>query len=333
MVRWFAPRGLILLYHRIVDSPSPDPFLLSVTQRHFAEHLEILREHGDLMQVHELAQAFRDGNPPRRGVAITFDDGYANNLVLGKPVLERYDAHATVFVATGYVGKQREFWWDELERLFLQPGVLPDRLCLAVNDRSSEWHLGNATDYSQQQYSEHVCWDIRQKEPGPRQHLYRSIYQLLRPLADPERWQVLDGLRAWASAQAVTRGTHRALTADEVVELAAGGLVEIGGHTVTHPALAELPAETQYREIRESRTELETILGQPVTSFAYPYGSARHYSQKTVALVQEAGFESACSGVSGLVWRGAENFQLRRMTVRDWDGDAFERQLHDWFAA
>jgi len=333
VVRWFVPSAVILLYHRVVDSPSADPFLLSVTQRHFAEHVEVLREHGDLMQVHELAKAFRNGKPPRRAAAITFDDGYANNLTLGKPILARYDAHATVFVTTGYVGKPHEFWWDELERLFLQSGVLPDSLHLAVDDRSFEWHLGDATNYSQEQYSQHASWDIRQNDPGPRQHLYRSIYQLLRPLADHQRRRVLDRLCAWARAEAVSRETHRALTPDELIELAAGGLIEIGGHTVTHPALAELPPDTQHREIRESRTHLEMILGEPVTSFAYPYGSARHYSQKTVALVQEAGFESACSGISGLVWRGADTFQLRRMTVRDWDGEAFKRQLYDLFAA
>jgi len=118
--------------------------------------------------------------------------------------------------------------------------------------------------------------------------------------------------------------THRALSPGEVIELAAGGLVEIGAHTVTHPALAELPAAAQRSEIEGSKTSLEEILGHTVTSFAYPYGSPGHYTAETTAIVKEAGFGSACSGPAGLVWRGADPFQLPRFSMRDWDGAAFK---------
>ena len=328
--RWFASRAIILVYHRVADLLSPDPFLLCVTPQHFLEHLEILRKHGELMQLQQLARALRNRDLPRRAVAITFDDGYANNLCHAKPLLERCDAHATVFVASGYVGEQREFWWDELERLLLQPGTLPKMLRLTINGRQFERQLGDAVNYSEEEYSRHCSWDIRQDDPSLRQGLYRSLYQLLRPLADRERRQILDDLRTWAGAEPLTRGTHRALSPNEVIELAAGGLVEIGAHTVTHPALAELPTAAQRSEIEGSKTTLEKILGHTVTSFAYPYGSPRHYTSETTAIVKEAGFGSACSGAAGLVWRGADLFQLPRFSMRDWDGETFEIRLQEW---
>src|SRR5262249_17752614 len=117
----------------------------------------------------------------------------------------------------------------------------------------------------------------------------------------------------------------------EVVQLAKGGLVEIGAHTVTHPALAELPAAAQRSEIQGSKTRLQGILGCAVTSFAYPYGFRRHYTPETATIVQEAEFGSACSGSSGLVWRDADRFQLPRVSVRDWVGAAFESRLQEWF--
>jgi peptidoglycan/xylan/chitin deacetylase (PgdA/CDA1 family) len=60
------------------------------------------------------------GRLPANAAAVTFDDGYADNLKAAKPRLQRAGAPATVFIATGYVGERREFWWDELARIILE---------------------------------------------------------------------------------------------------------------------------------------------------------------------------------------------------------------------
>ncbi len=111
----------ILLYHRVTEVPS-DPWALSVTPDHFAGHLEILREYTRPISLQQLSQGLREGNLPDCSVVVTFDDGYADNLLNAKPLLERYDVPATVFLATGLVEHWREPWWDELEQLLLQPG-------------------------------------------------------------------------------------------------------------------------------------------------------------------------------------------------------------------
>src|SRR5438552_1883786 len=106
---------IILLYHRIADWET-DPQLLCVTPKHFTEHLEILKELGPIVSFSQL-------NHTDRASIITFDDGYADNLHNAKPILQCQDVPATVFIATGQVGQTTEFWWDELERLLLQPDL------------------------------------------------------------------------------------------------------------------------------------------------------------------------------------------------------------------
>ena len=108
--------AVILLYHRVVDLPV-DPFCMAIAPEDFDEHLRIIKADYEPLGLSELADAVREGRVPRGGVVVTFDDGYADNLEIAKPMLESHGVPATVFVATGYVGAAREFWWDELERL------------------------------------------------------------------------------------------------------------------------------------------------------------------------------------------------------------------------
>jgi peptidoglycan/xylan/chitin deacetylase (PgdA/CDA1 family) len=325
--RRFTRRALILLYHRIAEAGS-DPWQLAVTPQHFAEHLEVLRRFGRPLPLQKLSAALRNESLPRRAVLITFDDGYADNLLLAKPLLERYDMPATVFITTGYTDEDREFWWDDLDRVFLQPGALPGALSLSLNGNDYHWQLGETARYDVTAHQRHLGWRAWQAdEPTSRHTVYRSLWQLMQPMSDGERQQVRKELLAWAGAGDWARPTHRALTIEEISELARGGLVEVGCHTVTHPQLAALNADAQRHEIRHSKAQLEATLGRTVTSFAYPYGRECDYTRETMALVQEAGFDCACSTTVGLVEHGTDPFQLPRLQVQDMNGDAFARLL------
>ena len=315
------------MYHRVADVDS-DPWLLCVTSQHFAEHLEVLRKHGYPVQVQQLNQALQDGKRLLKSIAITFDDGYADNFHNAKPLLERYDIPATVFVVSGHVGQEREFWWDELERLFLQPGTLPKTLQLSINGSPYQWELGEAVNYSEDTYQRYRRWHAEQRDdPSPRHSLYRLLYKLLQPLLEGERHKVLQELLAWSGAAPVSRPTHRSLSVTELLTLGQGKLIEVGSHTVTHPLLSSLPLLLQQDEIRLSKARLEEIVDLPVCSFAYPYGN---YTAATVDIVRDAGFFCACSAIEDTVQRYSDSFQLPRFEVQNWNGEEFEKRLLKW---
>lgn len=322
-----APPAVILMYHRVAELTN-DPYLLAVSPERFAEQLGAIRAHGVPMRLQELVRSLRRGKVPPRAVAITFDDGYADNLENAKPLLARHDVPATVFVTAGQVGRKREFWWDELDRLLLQPGTLPPVLQLRVNGSVREWRLEEASTYTDEEYRHHRHWHVECREdPGPRQRVFRALFNLLYLLPFERRWTILDELTAWADAQPIARPSHQTLTAEAAVRLAEGDLVEVGAHTMTHPVLAGLSAREQRQEIRESKTRLEAMLGRDVVSFAYPHGSI---TPEAAASVGEAGFLCACSSQAEAVFRRADEFQLPRLGVRDWDGETFARWLKWW---
>jgi len=326
----FAPRALILLYHRVADLPA-DPQLLCTSPQYFEEHLQILRKYTQPMDLETLIKKLIEGRLPRRAVVLTFDDGYADNLYNARPLLERFDIPATVFVATGQIGRQEEYWWDELDRLLLQPGTIPEVLSLTHYGSTDQVQIGETQVYPEQEYRRYLDWHIEQPVDPTRRHaLYRSLYHHLHAMPEKERQASLAELRSWAGVTSGGRPSHRTLSAEEIVDLADGGLIAIGAHTISHPALAGLPSAVQCAEIQGSKTRLGEILGQPVTSFAYPHGS---YSEETLAIVRELGFSCACSSDADAVWTGADYFRLPRVVPRNWDGEEFSRWIRGWMGA
>ncbi|QDL10668.1 polysaccharide deacetylase family protein [Brasilonema octagenarum UFV-E1] len=333
-----APGGLILMYHRITEVES-DPWSICVSPRHFAQQMEVLHKFGEVVSLQQLNQTLQEGKTPHWQIAVTFDDGYTDNLYNAKPLLERYDIPATMFLTSGYMEQKRDLWWDELNRLLLEPGCLPEVLCLEINGTTHRWELGTAANYSEEEYQRvdakrlvvrHRHWRaLGEDNPTPRHTLYRTLYWLLSPLLPEARQKVMDQMLAWGDCVPTLRPNHRILNLEEVSTLGSE-LISIGAHSVTHPFLSFLPTARQREEIQDSKTHLEEIIGQKVVSFAYPHGN---YSEETAGLVREAGFMSACTTYPRTVRRQCDRFKLPRVVVEDWDGEEFAKQLSEWRAS
>ena len=324
----FRSQVAILMYHRVFKASS-DPWGLCVSPKHFAEHLEYLRHHYQVLSLQSLVKLLKEGKLPKRAVVITFDDGYADNLYNAKPLLERHEVPATVFVSTGYVDADREFWWDELERTLLLTPVLPPRLHVTLNDTAFEWELGEWARLPLAGEGEHPKWDDPFcDEPNPRYRAFQDLHRMLCPLGHKEQESVLEVLKAQAGTNGKVRAGYQAMTSDEVSQLSEGGLVEIGSHTVNHPVLSAQPTNVQRWEMQESKRKLEKILGQVVRTFCYPFGDA---CETTIQLAQEVGFEAACSTDRRLVRGHAHPFQLPRCFVGDWDRDEFASCIRKFF--
>src|SRR4051812_35493116 len=95
---------VILMCHRIAE-PAWDPWALSIAPARFDEQLRRLTAERIPLSMTELVARLEAGTLPSRAVALTFDDGYVDNLRAAKPILEEHRVPATVFLTTGYVGR------------------------------------------------------------------------------------------------------------------------------------------------------------------------------------------------------------------------------------
>ncbi len=316
--RWVRSRfvngGLILGYHRIAEAAT-DPFGLCVSPPHFAEHLAVLQRDTQPITLQELITGLQTQRLPKRAVVVTLDDGYLDTLEQAKPLLERFQIPATVFVVTGYLGDQ--FWWDQLVRIFCVAATLPHRWSIAAD--------GNLIEAREEARAAQQLFQGAAKE---RRQLF-ALYQQLLPLPFAKQQKVMETLQCWAQENGIhsVRHTCRSLRPAEIVALNAGDLITIGAHTVTHPLLAPLPPATQRFEIMESKRALEALLGQPTHYFSYPNGSA---SLVTQDLVREAGFHGACASFHDVAWRGSDRVHLPRVWAPNVDGPTFSRWLARW---
>jgi peptidoglycan/xylan/chitin deacetylase (PgdA/CDA1 family) len=322
--------ALILMYHRISTADS-DPWSLGVSPQHLADQLAVLRRVAQPVSLDTLCRHLAEGRPLSRQVVVTFDDGYHDNLTQALPLLQRFDVPATVFVASGFVGQAREFWWDELEHLLLYPGRLAPTLQVTLDGEARQWHLDDVAHYRDSDFQRHRAWRAGgDAVPTARHRAYFELHRWLGALDDGLRRRLLDELIDSAGVSPpVARDGYRPLSADELQQLQASGSVSVGAHTRTHPWLDQLPVERQCQDILDGRHDLQALLQRPVTSFAYPYGRC---PDEAPGLVQAAGFECACTVEPGTVRAGSHPLRLNRVAVPDCSGDAFEPWLEAWLA-
>jgi peptidoglycan/xylan/chitin deacetylase (PgdA/CDA1 family) len=277
-------RLLILTFHEIATEP--DALLPDVPDRGlFEQQMTWLSRCCNVLPLVDAVRRLEAGTLPPRAAAVTFDDGYANNLTLGAPILRKLAVPATFFITGGAV--DRGIMWNDLIIEALRRSG--PRLDL------TEDGLGVLDLTSQQQRKEAIVRVIDATK--------------YRPMA--QRWQLAERVYATATGAAPPR---LMLTRAEVAELARQGF-EIGAHTMDHPILAKIDADEALAQIAQSRQWVEDVTGRAPTAFAYPNGRpGRDYGPEHVAMVAKVGFEIAVSTAWGCAVRGSSMLELPRLS-------------------
>jgi peptidoglycan/xylan/chitin deacetylase (PgdA/CDA1 family) len=294
------------MYHRIADAKA-DPWRLAVPPALFDEQLDFLKRHRMVLPLVEFGRLHRRGRLPAKAVAITFDDGYACNARTAAPLLEKHRLPATIFVATGPISSQEEFWWDALEHIILSTEA--ESLEVPINGTVIPIKLGRRDDPD-----DAINWNAA-VPVTTRQAAYLDLWWRLRQAGEETRRIAIATLHRQVGTASRARGSHRAMTMDELRETAASRLIEIGAHTVTHPVLSRLTRAEQLSEIIRSRDFCHNQAGYEPRAFSYPFGD---YNDNTVAVVAEAGFEIACTVRETSVGRRAHKLEMPRLKVNAW---------------
>lgn len=324
-----SPPAIILAYHRVAELDT-DPWGLAVSPQNFSAQVEVLRAAYKPDSLSNLVGTRACGQSAN-AVAVTFDDGYADNLLTAKPLLEQAGIPATFFIPVASIDSRMEFWWDALERIILQTESLPALLTVATANGPSDWSTSQESEsdrHSSSPSSSLGSTGRFESHVSPvRIRLYYQLWELLMDAWPTERAQLVRQLHEWSGVPLDTRESHRTLTREELIRLNEGSQLSIGAHSVTHTPLSILSHASQREEIAGGRRSLERLLGAQPLGFAYPHGDQ---DESIRQLVADSGYAFACTTQSGAVVRSTPRFQLPRFTVSNWSGDEFSARLRSW---
>ena len=315
------------MYHRIA-APASDVWEIAVSPENFEQHLQVLKQMGNIVSLDELSHRIKTKTLRRNSIAVTFDDGYPDNLEVAMPLLEKYKVPATFFITSGNIDTANEFWWDELEQLILFTEQLPRNFSIQIGNTLVETNLGDEMELSPIDEQKHRAWKAcTEPPPTARASLFYKIWELLKPLAHDLQQQYMEQVRALAKTPALTRSSYRTMSSQQLQALAKSKHVTIGGHTVTHPALAYHSIEYQQHEIVANKQTLQQVTGKKIDLLSYPYGN---FSDHTIDIVSKAGFTAAFSTNEVCAQNNVRPYKLGRFQVKNLTGEQLSSQFKFW---
>ena len=283
----------ILSYHAITAGPRPlDDFCFMPVET-FRAHMRWLRASKfDVLPLKQAAEALAEGRLRRRSVALTFDDGFRNNVSVALPVLEEFGLPATIFLSTGLIDSAATTWAGRVTR--------------ALIDTRAELLDYAGTRFALSSHAERVAAN---------RHLQRMV-KAIAP-ADPgaEVAQIEALLGACENPDVADDADLGMLRREDIEHALATGLVSFGGHSVTHPILSALGDAALKWETQGSVAGVEALTQSRCETFAYPNGQPADYDDRAVALLRGAGVTTIATTTQLANESGADPLSLSRWVL------------------
>ncbi len=292
---------LVLAYHRVNDLGGG--FMIdTVPTRVFRRQAEYLARHFTVCSLEDLLSRLEAGRPlPPRSVAITFDDGYADNFDNALPVLREFGLPATIFLTVGCIEAREPLWFDRVLHAFRHT----ERQALRLP--ALELDCGLHTHAERSAAAQFALTQLRRLDPD-------------------RRAEGLDELERQLGASDGSLGGELLLTWPQI-EAMSQERITFGSHTMSHPILSRTRRDQMDYELVESKRLLESRLRRPVLLFAYPNGKPRDYSPEVIERVRAAGYGLALTTVWGANVRSDDRFQIRRVMARSPNLPSFAMSL------
>lgn len=293
LARLQAQQVVVLRYHSVLNSPAEHADSIGSGIIHsgevFSQQMEYLSRTCNPVTMNQVLDFVRGTRSvPQRSVAVTFDDGFADNLNVAVPIMNRYGVPGTIYVATDYLS--RIPWFCTLRFIFART----QRASFTDPFDGTVRQLDNPKDRRQ---SFLAC--SRACAATPRAEIDAAMASLERAL-DAEYQPGQPIMLNWDGVREILRQGHM-----------------VGSHTRTHPNMAYIPAEEISDEMWHSKAVLERETGSEINHFSYPSPIMEpHWTTHTMEACRRAGYDMAVTCSDGSVRSGDEPLAIKRIYSR-----------------
>jgi peptidoglycan/xylan/chitin deacetylase (PgdA/CDA1 family) len=289
-----APGAAILMYHSVRGDPRELGDLIAPTITHessvFRRQMEIVATEYAPVTMDDVLQ-FLKGETylPRRAVAVTFDDGFADNEEIAAPILNHFGIRAAFYATVDLIGTSKLPWYCRLRHAFLKT-------------QKVEWS----------ESSNGTMWSLRGTEA--RDAALRAAFELCAPLVAESQEKAVREIETALEIGVPAVRKPLMMGWDQLRRLQAQGHT-VGSHTLSHPNAAYVANEDDLQyELVESKQRIERELGTEVTHFSYPHPALNpQWSERTVKMTASAGYRSAVTTTIGRVSANSDPLCLKRV--------------------
>ena len=266
-------KNLIIMYHGVSRDTNPPINGRHLPVDQFEKQLVYFRKHFNVIPLTDLCDmALKGIRPEKHTIALTFDDGYLNNISNALPLLKKYQIPATFFISSVSLDEQD----------YVHPSDYLDLINFYIDEsvevngklfRKDKYHLVASANRK---------WNIYQYINS----LSLSLWE--KTLSDLSRKYRYNDITAHVSDE-----TYKLITGSTLSVLLSEDLINIGSHGHWHVNLAMLSED----EIREQLTRSKAIFNKhglkPVETLAFPYG---YFNDKVLSLCRDHGHKYLIAG-------------------------------------
>jgi len=260
----------------------------------FAKVMRRLAGEGIPLSMNQVLEYSESGClPPPRSFAVTFDDGFENNLSVAAPIMADHGIPGMIYATTSFVEQNGMSWIDRIE--------------YAVEDCSARTLRVAWTDQvfpldGAESRVEFLKAVRRYVKNAP--HCDSSCFadELCAELGKPGRLSSDDPLDLKLGWDQI-RATH------------GNGLILFGGHTHTHPILSFLSPERLAFELDTSLGLMRDKGGVGATHYSYPEGLAHCFNGTVIDELKTRNVRCCPTAIDGVNRAGTDPFHLLRIMV------------------
>ncbi len=288
---------VIFLFHGVVSNSNYE--IRNSNKKHmesnlFAKCMKILSERGQSFSMDDLLYSHtQKQNLPPKSFAITFDDGFENNLSIASPILYDFKIPATIYITTEFIERNSMSWIDRIEFALentsleiLDADWLKKKV--SIKDKKNKLDLlniirnyvKNTKEVNSNIFAAEICNQLG----------FSRIISSDDPIDKKMNWK-------------------------QVSEASKSDFLTIGGHSHTHQILSFLDSGQLTYELDTSIRLLKDKADIKPIHYSYPEGLEHCYSENVIKELKKRGVLCCPTAMNGTNKIIDDLFHLKRVML------------------